>query len=560
MEANETATVEHLRRKLQEAEDLIDAIRAGRIDALVISGQEKDEIYTLQGADHTYRILIETMDEGALILSPEGAVLYCNRRFAEMVEEGINGVLGHTIEQFIEPRHQSKFSNVQAHALIEESTKAEINFISVNGGIVPALVSLRTLRLDDMDALCLVAADLSEQKAAEETLKSYSHRLYRQNAELKRRAEQLARLSAELTMAEHRERKRMSRILHDGLQQMLASAKMQAGAVADDLQAGELRASISGIETILGDAIRVSRSLSVDLSPPILHEGGLANGLEWLQRTMCERYDFRVDLHLEDRPVLPEEIKVMVFEAVRELLFNAVKHAQVDCVCLSLGRTAQGQLQVMVSDQGQGFDLHRLSHEPDAAGGFGLFSIRERLGLMGGSLRIKSTPGKGSCFTLLVPMDEPPQAAAPEASAIPASTVEESVVQGAPTRVLVADDHTLFRDGISRLLNREPDIVVVGHAANGKEAIELAHELAPHVILMDIGMPQINGIEATTVIHREKPEIRIIGLSMYEDQERAEVMRQAGAADYKNKACAASELLAAVRGTILNRDRVDNIA
>ena len=116
---------------------------------------------------------------------------------------------------------------------------------------------------------------------------------------------------------------------------------------------------------------------------------------------------------------------------------------------------------------------------------------------------------------------------------------------------MLADDHALFRNGLGRLLKNEPGLEVVGHANDGKEAIELAQKLKPDVILMDISMPRVNGIEATRIIHREYPDIRIIGLSMDEDQEHAQAMRDAGASDYKTKGCVASELVSAIRGCAL---------
>jgi DNA-binding NarL/FixJ family response regulator len=97
------------------------------------------------------------------------------------------------------------------------------------------------------------------------------------------------------------------------------------------------------------------------------------------------------------------------------------------------------------------------------------------------------------------------------------------------------------------MLTKKPDLKVVGHAKDGQEAINLAGELKPDVILMDINMPRISGIEATRAIHREHPDIRIIGLSMYEDPERAQAMRDAGAFDYKTKRCLSTELISAIR-------------
>ena len=123
-------------------------------------------------------------------------------------------------------------------------------------------------------------------------------------------------------------------------------------------------------------------------------------------------------------------------------------------------------------------------------------------------------------------------------------------------RVLIADDHALFRDGLSRLVAREPDLEVVGQASDGLEAIELTRNLVPDVILMDVNMPGIGGIEATQRIHAELPQIRIIGLSMHTDHEHVQAMWKAGAVDYKTKACPASELLQAIRNCVKEAGRI----
>ena len=178
-----------------------------------------------------------------------------------------------------------------------------------------------------------------------------------------------------------------------------------------------------------------------------------------------------------------------------------------------------------------------------------MFSIRERIGLIGGRVEIDSAPGKGSRMVLTVPHGQAPAVplAADRMCTLAGEPEEDTVKdQGTTIRVLLADDHALFRNGLGRLLKNEPGLEVVGHAKDGREAIDLAQKLKPDVILMDISMPRVNGIEATQVIHRQYPEIRIIGLSMYEDQERAQAMRNAGATDYKTKGCAAAELVAAI--------------
>jgi DNA-binding NarL/FixJ family response regulator len=113
---------------------------------------------------------------------------------------------------------------------------------------------------------------------------------------------------------------------------------------------------------------------------------------------------------------------------------------------------------------------------------------------------------------------------------------------------LVVDDHALVRRGFATMLAVEPDLEVVGEADNGRQAIELTRQLAPDVILMDVSMPVMNGIDATRAIHAEFPALRVIGLSMFDDPEQPETMRQAGAVAFLSKHDSAEALLAAVRG------------
>lgn len=114
-------------------------------------------------------------------------------------------------------------------------------------------------------------------------------------------------------------------------------------------------------------------------------------------------------------------------------------------------------------------------------------------------------------------------------------------------RVLLVDDHRVLREGIAGLLKQEPDIEVVGQASDGVCAIEMARSLRPDVILMDVTMPRMSGIEATRRITHEMPSVRIVGLSMHEDQEMGAAMRRAGAADYLVKDGPSQTLVSAIR-------------
>ena len=367
------------------------------------------------------------------------------------------------------------------------------------------------------------------------------------------RATQLRALASELTLSEHRERTRLARVLHDHLQQLLVAAKFRAEILGRS-RVKATRQAAGEIERLLEASVAASRSLTSELSPPILHEGPLPACLEWLARWMGERYGLNVGLAIEERlPALTQDIKALLFESVRELLFNIVKHAQVASANINVGLDAGKTIRITVSDSGSGFDPKALRRAGESGGGFGLFSIRERLELLGGRMDFDSAPGRGSRFVLTAPTGLPMDEVQPATSGSPppvrrqVAAMDRAPAPGVRIRVMLADDHDVVREGLKGVLGEEPDIQVVGEAAHGLEAVELAGELHPDVILMDVSMPMITGVDATRAIHVSHPDIRIIGLSIFDDRGHAQEMRDAGAVEYVTKSAPSSELIAAIR-------------
>ena len=115
------------------------------------------------------------------------------------------------------------------------------------------------------------------------------------------------------------------------------------------------------------------------------------------------------------------------------------------------------------------------------------------------------------------------------------------------TRVLLADDHKILRQGLRTLLEQEKDIQIVGEADNGRSSVKLTGELAPDVVIMDVAMPDLNGIDATRRITEADPRTRVLALSMHSDGRYVKGMLQAGARGYILKDCAAEELTHAIR-------------
>ena len=365
-------------------------------------------------------------------------------------------------------------------------------------------------------------------------------------------ARQLRALATELGQAEHRERLRLAKILHDHLQQLLVGAKFNLATVRGRSD----RPAVERVTGILDEAITTARTLTAELSPPALQEKGLIAGLAWLGREMYQKHGLRVELQAE-AGVEPaaESVRFFLYEAVRELLFNVVKHAESDSARVAASRLGTDAIQVTVEDSGVGFDVASVESGELTSSGFGLFSIRERLSYLGGRLTMESAQGRGARFTLVAPALEAPSAqerrgqrgAGTTAAAAELPSSGTATGAGSRIRVLLADDHPVLREGLVRLLREQPDIEVIGEAGDGEAAVRLAHQLQPDVLVVDVSMPRVDGLEATRQLSAEQPALRIIALSMHEDAATEHSMRAAGAADYLVKSGPPDRLVAAIR-------------
>jgi signal transduction histidine kinase/ActR/RegA family two-component response regulator len=403
--------------------------------------------------------------------------------------------------------------------------------------------------------------DITDIREAQEQLERWGQELEQavrvKTSELMESQERLRALATEVGLAEQRERKRIATELHDHLQQMLVFCKLKLG------QGKPLAAVIPAcselikqVDDVLTEALTYSRTLVAELCPPVLREFGLAAALRWLGEHMTQR-QLRVTVDVgQDHVPVPEEQAVLLFQSVRELLMNVAKHAGTKHAIVHL-RCEERGIRLEVRDTGAGFDLSVV--RPQDGGQplkFGLFSIRERMKAFGGRLELVTAPGKGTTAILVLPLQESVEsqpAGLLHHGLTSARTAVREHVHEQPTselmpsvqralKVLLVDDHAMMRQGLRSVLEAHADIQIVGEASDGHEAVALADTLRPAVVIMDINMPRLNGIEATSRIKAQYPDIRVIGLSVNAGPNNKEAMLRAGADMLLTKEAAVEEL------------------
>ena len=291
--------------------------------------------------------------------------------------------------------------------------------------------------------------------------------------------------------------------------------------------------------------------MSQQLAPPIPVFGHLPEAFQWVVREVGRLHNLVVAIDSpSDLPAVPEAECLLLFTAARELLLNVVKHAGVSEAYLRLACKPTA-VTLTVGDSGCG----TVSADTASADqhGFGLFSIRERAEPLGGSLAVDSSPGHGTRVTLTLPLAAAPTAREQPgnpgkgAQAVAQDSEQKSHTVSGRLRVLFVDDHQIVRESLVNLLKMETDIHVVGQCDNGSAAVESAGQLHPDVIIMDVNMPVMDGIEATRRIKERWPGIKVIGLSTLDDADGGSKMRAAGADGYVSKSAPPKELIEVIR-------------
>lgn len=403
---------QELKRRLDEAEETLNAIRRGEVDALVVETGRGDQVFTLKSADHPYRVLVESVGEGALTLREDGLILHANQAFARLVRFPHSKVIGSSVFDFFLVESLSNLTRFLKKSRSGKAQRSEFELRPNAGPPLPVLLSATRLQLEDDELICVVLTDLSEIRAAELALRKAHDELETRVRErttqlreardaleqrVQERTKELRRLSDYLDRVREEESKRIAGEIHDELGAALTSAKLELAWLTQSLKDKEQLKKAENIALVLDDLIRTIRRISHDLRPSVLDAFGLGAGIEALVEEFRKRT--RVECWLRLEADGGREFQALaLYRICQEALTNVRRHAQATRVEVSL-YAQDNRLILRVKDNGRGIVPGVLP-----ANGSGLLGMRERAKRLGGDLIVTSVPEKGTEIEAWVPL------------------------------------------------------------------------------------------------------------------------------------------------------------
>jgi PAS domain S-box-containing protein len=353
----------------------------------------QDYMETLRESEARFKSIFEGATIGIALVDRDGRIVESNPALQEMLGISRAQLRGRAFTEFAPQgevdRCQGLFQDLAGGKRGRSSMEKQIQ--RQDGSLMWARLHLSPFKGagGELQYFIGMVEDITDRRQAEEEIRTYQ--------------EQLRSLTSELSLTEERERRRLATELHDHVGQILALAQIKLGALKESASSTNLTAPMDEIRRLIEQTIQYTRSLTFELSPPILYDLGFEAAVEWLAELIQNQHGMRIEVQLDQKPKpMDDELRVLLFQAVRELLVNVVKHAQATRVAVSITREDQNML-IQVKDDGVGLEVAE-GASARRPGGFGLFSIRERLKYLGGHLEMVSQPGQGTQVTLVVPL------------------------------------------------------------------------------------------------------------------------------------------------------------
>ena len=481
--------IEALRARLAEAEDMLRAIRRGEIDALVVEGAGGSHVYTLHSAEEPYRNLVEQMQEGAVVLTPRGDILYANARFAALVAEPLESVVGSRIYRFVNPSDRDDFETL----LDAGSGRCRSSLIGSGSGAFEVSLSLTTTVSPNGGRLNLIVTDLSELLEAN----SKRDRAERDN----RTKDQF------LAMLAHELRNPLGAI--SGAVQVLelTQAKGEHATRAHEViarQVGHISRLITDlldVERVVSGKIRLNRQ-PLDMAEAVRRAVATFAG------------DARLDRHIDisTEPVWVDGDEMRLEQVLTNIVTNAVKYTPPGGRIHVALRADGNDAVLSVEDTGFGispellpfiFDMYvqadRTLDRAQGGLGIGLTLVRRLVELHGGAITA-SSEGEGHGSRFIVRLRQ-----------IPSARVSDGLARPPPERrathrrVLLIEDSGNARERLRAMLELAGHVVYA--AADGVRGLELLNDVRPDVGIIDVSLPIMDGYQVAKRL-REEPHGR----------------------------------------------------
>jgi PAS domain S-box-containing protein len=522
-----------LKARVEELEETLRAIRMGEVDAVLVSSAQGDQVFTLQGAEHPYRLLVETIEEGAATLSDDGTILYSNKSFAAFFGVPLEKFIGAPLQSFLSGNDAEFLKTLIIGAKLA-STRGEIRLNRKNGKPRTIRLTLSPNRELGLEAICAVATELTEIVDANQALRVTET--------------SLRQLSARLLQLQDEERRRIARDLHDITGQKIAVLSMSLDRLArlTEQRKPEAKDSIKESRDIVSQIGEEIRTLSYILHPPLLDECGLASAVHWYAEGFQKRSSIKLEVEVDaDLPRLPADAETTLFRVVQESLTNVHRYSGSSSAKIRISK-ASGEVLLEVIDYGHGIKSGTARGKLDGPAplGVGIPGMRERLHQLGGDLSVDfGTSGTRVMATL--PIRKSAESESDEGESALSVTIRSA--EDARRRILIADDHELMRRGLRGLLESHDEWAVCGEAVEGNEAVRKSTELRPDLVIMDVNLPGLSGIEAAQQIRLEREAAKILFFTVHDSDEIIREIIGVGALGYVAKSRASQDLIEAVR-------------